>query len=234
VESSRLGPPDPHEHRIAVATVVSDQSAPSRDPEHQTPKGTPTHTGKRKDGQYGSLLKKRDELNQALNDTERQIAEGLGAEAVPVDGDKPDKNPRKALGDENYRESVLNYEERNGRFPVAGDPGQAGYDIDSYSHDLGHPDRVLARRIEVKGKGTLWSGDEIVQLSDRQLKDALAQRLDHGERVAPDFDYWLYVVETRAEGHQVLPIRNPARRAAKFEFRGGVWRVDAEPDSVND
>jgi hypothetical protein len=92
----------------------------------------------------------------------------------------------------------------------------------------------LARRIEVKGKGALWSGDEIVELSDRQLKDALAGRVDDGERLAVDFDYWLYVVETSANGLRILPIRNPARRAAKFEFRGGVWRTEVEGDSFEE
>lgn len=46
--------------------------------------------------------------------------------------------------------------------------------------------------------------------------------------------YHKTIVETGADGHQVLRIRNPARRAAKFEFRGGVWRVEAERDSFND
>lgn len=191
--------------------------------------GTSTHTIDRKDAQRDWLLKKRQELSQTLKELERQIAEGLGSEVIPLQDDTPDEGPRKSFGDDrDYREAVVNFERQNGRFPKAGDAGQPGYDIDSYSHDVDHPDRALVRRIEVKGKGALWNGDEIVELSDRQLKDALARRVEDGARVAPDFDYWLYVVETCAGAHQVLPIRNPARRAAKFEFRGGVWRVEAE------
>ena len=66
------------------------------------------------------------------------------------------------------------------------------------------------------------------------MKDALAGRLDHGECVAVDFDYWLYVVETGANGLRILPIRNPARRAAKFEFRGGMWRTEVDEDSFEE
>jgi ankyrin repeat protein len=76
-------------------------------------------------------------------------------------------------------------------------------------------------------------GDGVRRLRDAMMtggeEDALAKRSEDAA-VAPDFDYWLYVVETVAGSHQVLPIRNPASRAAKFEFRGSVWRPEAELD----
>jgi hypothetical protein len=53
------------------------------------------------------------------------------------------------------------------------------------------------------------------------------------DRVAADFDYLLYVVETGANGLRILPIRNP-RRTAKFDFRGGMWRTEVEGDSVEE
>ena len=50
-----------------------------------------------------------------------------------------------------------------------------------------------------------------------------------GELLAPDFDYWLYVVEKQPDGNLgVLALRNIARRAAHFALHGGSWRHDAE------
>jgi hypothetical protein len=212
----------------------SDQTGPPKQPGDKPGKGTgkPTHTITRKDSQHEWLLKRQQELRQALRDVERQIAEGRGAEATLIEDEPPGSAPRKAFGnDKVYREAVLEYERRSGRFPEARDTDQPGFDVDSYTHDVGHPDRALVRRIEVKGKGVLWNGDEIVELSDRQLKDALARRVDFQEKLADGFDYWLYVVETEVSGHDVLPIRNPALKAAKFEFRGSVWRRLAEAGS---
>ena len=214
-------PKGPHAPPGTPATPPTTHGAEKR--------GAPSHTGKQKDALHDWLLKKHLEVKRDLKRIEQQIAEGLGAEVVPIEDAMPGGEPRKPFGeDKEYRDAAVEYETNNGRFATAADSKQAGYDIDSYSHDVGHPDRVLVRRIEVKGKGALWSGDEIVELSDRQLKDAIAQRVDSTERVAPDFDYWLYVVETDPNGLWVLPILNPARRAAKFEFRGGVWRSEAE------
>jgi hypothetical protein len=53
--------------------------------------------------------------------------------------------------------------------------------------------------------------------SDSQFTDALGQLIEDGIQTASDFDYWLYVVEATDDGKfNVLPIRNPALRAAKF------------------
>ena len=58
--------------------------------------------------------------------------------------------------------------------------------------------------------------------------DAYKRDLEN-ELTSDDFDYWLYIVETLPNGdHQVLPIRNPSRAAAKFEFRSGTWRAFVE------
>ena len=70
--------------------------------------------------------------------------------------------------------------------------------------------------------------DETVELSDRQFLDAVNRKAD-GVAVADDFDYWLYVVERHDDASlHVIPIKNPSKRAAKFEFRAGTWRGLAE------
>ena len=158
--------------------------------------GKATHTSKQKDGLQAWLLARRKELALKLRDVERQIKEGLSAESLPDEEMPPETTGQRPFGDDApYRQAVVEYEQLHQRFPEVRDEGQAGYDIDSYSHESGHPDRALLRRIEVKGKGAAWTGAEIVDLSDRQLKDALSRSVNDGERQASEFDYWLYVVE---------------------------------------
>ncbi|MCX6619911.1 MAG: DUF3883 domain-containing protein [Acidobacteria bacterium] len=124
--------------------------------------------------------------------------------------------------------AAVDYELLAGRFAETKDAGQPGYDIDSFDGPLDDPDRRLVRRIEVKGHGCAWVEDETVEVSDRQFLDALGKKCD-GVALADDFDYWLYVVERNDDATlNVVPIRNPARRAAKFEFRSGTWRSLAE------
>jgi len=131
--------------------------------------------------------------------------------------------------DAEYRKTVVDFEERQGRFPVAKGETEPGHDIDSFSHPRGHPDRRLLRRIEVKGRSQPWNKDETMELSSRQFHDAFGQVNDEDIPIGLGFDYWLYVVEVNNEGgHRVIPIQNPARRAAKYEFRGGTWRALAE------
>jgi hypothetical protein len=80
----------------------------------------------------------------------------------------------------------------------------------------------------VKGRGSRWEADETVELSDRQFLDALRLKTDD-IALADDFDYWLYVVERCHDGSlEVIALKNPAKRAAKFEFRGGTWRALAD------
>ena len=91
----------------------------------------------------------------------------------------------------------------------------------------------MVRRIEEKGHGCGWTDDETVEVSDRQFLDAVAQKTDE-LALADDFDYWLYVVERHDDGTlHAIPIKNPALRAAKFEFRAGTWRDLAEHGPEN-
>lgn len=63
-----------------------------------------------------------------------------------------------------------------------------------------------------------------------QFQDARDRKVDEDAvEQAGDFDYWLYAVEPGYGGQfQVIPIRNPGRRAAKLEFRAGTWRAVAD------
>src|SRR5262249_14398528 len=139
------------------------------------------------------------------------------------------KSTRTFQSDQRFREAVMEYERRRDRIPQSKDESEEGHDIDSFSREKGSIGRKLLRRIEVKGKGVPWTDDEIVEMSDRQYRDASQCELEAGVTRAPGFDYWLYVVEDDGSGKlNVLPIRNPAKRAAHYEFRAGTWRHLAE------
>ena len=172
------------------------------------------------------MRKRRDELN-------RQEKELLGVGPIPpeeLDREPTDGGERhgKFGSDIPYRQAVVDFERANGRYAEAKDTDQPGFDIDSFDRPLDDPARRLVRRIEVKGHGCPWIDDETVELSDRQFLDAEKKRAE-GVAVAEDFDYWLYVVERPDDASlHVLPIRNPSRCAAKFEFRAGTWRALAE------
>jgi hypothetical protein len=179
-----------------------------------------------------SLRKKRAELDAQ----EKQLlATG------PLPPEEPDLGPgdgegaKKEFGtDVPYRDAVVAFELANGRYAELLEAKQPGRDIDSYDRPLDDPARLLVRCIEVKGHGNEWTDDETVELSDRQFLDAINKRAD-GMAIAADFDYWLYVVERQKDGTlHVIPIRNPARRAAMFEFRAGTWRAMAERDERDD
>jgi len=74
-----------------------------------------------------------------------------------------------------------------------------------------------------------WDGNTYVELSWRQFHDAYDRVTTATDEVGEGFDYWLYVVELVTPGnYRVIPICNPARRAGKFEFRGGTWRIMGE------
>lgn len=146
-------------------------------------------------------------------------------------GRQSDEEPERFGSDETFRSEVLSFELRHGRFPLSKPDTQPGFDIDSFTHAEGDPNRKLVRRIEVKGKNTQWDGAEIVELSPRQFVDAREKRFEDGPSLAEDFDYWLYVVEPDdAGGYRVLPLRNPQLLVAKFQFRGEVWRTFAEEE----
>jgi hypothetical protein len=175
-------------------------------------------------------------LMQKRKEIERQLRDVTSTGVVPLDlgtGEQPSK--RVFQSDQRFREAVMDYERKRGRFPQSKIGQQAGHDIDSFDCDEGNLDRQLLRRIEVKGKGVPWEGDEIVEQSDRQYRDAWQCAIEPEMSLADDCDYWLYVVEDDGTGKlNVLPIRNPAKRAAHYEFRAGTWRHVAEVESNSD
>jgi hypothetical protein len=215
--------PAPETGRI---TETRGDQAPPQDQTPELPAPSGGYTQDDRESRLQNLRKRRSEI-------ETQIKELLGVEPIPENPDDVaghgDKSLRQSFGsDLAYRKAVLDFELDAGRFAEAKDAGQPGFDIDSFDKALDDPTKRLVRRIEVKGHGCDWTNDETVELSDRQFRDALAGKTDAVQR-ADDFDYWLYVVERHGDGGlHVLPIRNPARRAAKFEFRAGTWRELAE------
>ena len=118
------------------------------------------------------------------------------------------------LGDEEYREVVVQYEREAGRQPELGVPHQSGWDVRSVD-----PRTQQVRLIEVKGRGRTWDDAEVVELSAAQIRKAF----DTGE------SWYLYVVEKTADRrYRVLPIANPVRLAAKWILCGESWRMVAE------
>ena len=135
---------------------------------------------------------------------------------------------REFRSDEEFRRAVIDYEISQGRHPDPKPSNQEGYDIESYDGPPEIVDRKLLRRIEVKGKGVKWASDEIVTMSLPQFSPALRH-----EPGTAGWDYWLYVVERTDEGQlKVLPIRNPAKRSAGFDLRGGTWRWAVEGNAT--
>jgi hypothetical protein len=221
---------------IDLAAVPSDNSGRSGAPGWhslpQRPFGETTrpereqgrgHTASDREAIIRSLMQKRNEI-------ERQLREATSIGVVPSEltvGEQTSK--REFQSDERFRDAVMAYERTHGRFPQSKIGSQAGHDIDSFDRAEGNLARKLLRRIEVKGKGVPWQEDEIVEQSDRQYRDAWQCAIEPGISLADDCDYWLYVVEDDGTGKlNVLPIRNPAKRAAHYEFRAGTWRHIAE------
>ncbi len=164
---------------------------------------------------------------------DRSRAAGAAPPAEDVDDSErsTDHQPSQFGSDEPFRSAVLKYELDHKRFPMSREVTQPGYDIDSFTHPEGDPRRRLLRRIEVKGRNAEWSGSEIVELSSRQLRDAQDRKVEDDVPMADGFDYWLYVVEPGENGnHHVLPVRNPANRAAKYMLRGDFWRDCVEEE----
>jgi hypothetical protein len=193
-------------------------------PQGPLPKGG-SHTATDRETRLDNLLRQRKELD-------RQISEFATVGIVP-DSDEEELAPgakRKFRSDDPYRDAVIEYERNRGRWAVPKPPTQEGHDIDSYTHEEGHPERRLLRRIEVKGKGVTWTSGEIVEMSDSQFRHALTQKVEDEILLHSEFDYWLYVVEHDGSGLHVLPIKNPVRRAARYELRGATWREFAEQE----
>jgi hypothetical protein len=169
-----------------------------------------------------------------IKSLQRQLKEATSTGVAPESRNDYDdlKKKRDFQTDNRFRDVVIMYERQHGRIPQAKTDCEAGHDIDSFQRVQGLR-RHLIRRIEVKGKGSLWNGDEIVELSDRQFFDAVKNKVEEDVMLSEDFDYWLYVVEESGDGKfNVLPIRNPAKRSAHYEFRGGTWRHCVEDEQV--
>ena len=133
------------------------------------------------------------------------------------------------LGDEDYREAAMQYERKFGRKPELGHSHQKGWDICSMDPDTGE-----TRLIEVKGKGTLWIDEEVVELSQAQIRKALRTSGEPDAVGHPEKIWYLYVVEKTRNGYKVLPIPNPVERAAKWILCGGLWRAAAEVENQRD
>lgn len=122
------------------------------------------------------------------------------------------------LGDKLFRETAAQYEINRGWVPEFGAANQPGWDIRSSD-----PNSNKVRYIEVKGKGTIWEDEEIVELSREQVQKAFEVSKKNLE------DWYLYVVECEGGGYyQVLPIRNPLKYADSWMLCGGMWRQWAE------
>lgn len=169
-----------------------------------------------------------------INSLRRQLAELTSTGVSPQQTDDGEGGGRRRFHDDvKYRHAVIRYEKDHGRLAKAKSDDEPGHDIDSFFREKGSFQSKLLRRIEVKGKGVPWDEDEIVELSDRQFKDAQALFVEKEVPLHDDFDYWLYVVEERPDGDfHVLPIRNPAQRSAHYEFRGGTWKHMAEDPGI--
>lgn len=166
-------------------------------------------------------------ISRMLRQLEQVTSTGVSPSEADAYGDL--QSSRTFQSDARFREAVMEYERKRNRIPQLKDESEEGHDIDSFIREKGSIGRKLLRRIEVKGKGVPWTDDEIVEMSDRQYRDASQCELEAGVTRAPGFDYWLYVVEDDGSGKlNVLPIRNPAKRAAHYEFRAGTWRHLAE------
>lgn len=181
------------------------------------------HSASDREGIIKALMQKRDEI-------ERQLLEATSTGVVPTETESNEERPKRAFqSDQRFRDAVMEYERKRGRIPQLKSETEEGHDIDSFVREKGSLGRKLLRRIEVKGKGVAWTGDQIVEQSDRQYGDASKREVEASVTLAADFDYWLYVVEDDGTGKlNVLPIRNPAKRAAHYEFRAGTWRHLAE------
>lgn len=160
------------------------------------------------------------------------LKDSLKGEIVPSgdDGDAiATARTTAGIGDEEYREAAMQYERKFGREPALGSPQQEGWDIRSKDVDAGE-----IRLIEVKGKGSPWVDDEVVELSRAQVRQAL-KTLDQAEAKGPLKEIWyLYVVENTGDGYKVLPVCNPAETTTKWMLCGGAWRALGENESQSD
>ena len=202
-------------HGTSAVDLQSDRSKPSG--------------GRRESSAGGSFTMER--ALASSNALAEKLRKSLKGEVVPPDRDdrsgapaEMDGNTGGVLGDEEYREFVMQYERKAGREPELGSPHQKGWDIRSTN-----PKTKEVRLIEVKGKGCRWDEDEVVELSRAQVRRAFKAAGEEGEV------WYLYVVERQADGgYHVLPLKNPVDVAAKWMLRGASWRFVAEDEVQRD
>ena len=214
---------EPGETDAGSATGQTGRSDPSDAADAEvsdTSNGKPAGT----DSRRGSYNERRAVARQ--NALAEQLRQSLKGKLEPPDEDDDTIEPRPtggnsggALGDEEYREAAARYEKEANREPEFGDPHQVGWDIRSVD-----PENNEVRLIEVKGKGRLWDGDEVVELSRAQVRESFK-----AEDRPPEESWYLYVVEKTPEcTFRVLPIRSPAQTATRWMLSGGAWRMHAE------
>ena len=190
--------------------------------EEQPISGVAIHDAEGSDNGSGSFRRERalakqraltKELEKSLKGEIEPNVEKTGLDEV----EQSERNVDGSLGDEIYRRVAAQYEMEAGRKPEIAAPNQTGWDIRSVD-----PTNGLSRLIEVKGKGGLWTEDEVVELSQAQVR--IAWRA--GDE---SVNWYLYVVERTNDGRfTVLPIRNPVQRAGKWILCGQSWRMLAE------
>lgn len=117
--------------------------------------------------------------------------------------------------DELFRQQVIAYEKRKGRYPEEMPLNHPGYDIVSYEDSN---QAKVSRYIEVKGKKARWKGNETVSLTKRQFLDAL----EHHDSDKPG-EYWLYIVEKEDDQYNVITLINPAAKVSLFDLRADHW-----------
>lgn len=211
--------------RKADTDTAKDQTGRS-DPSAAAAEVSDTSNGKPAgpDSRGGSYNESRAVARQnALAD---RLKQSLKGKLEPPNADDDTVEPKRtggssggALGDEEYREAAARYEREANREPEFGDPHQVGWDIRSID-----PENNEVRFIEVKGKGRLWDGDEVVELSRAQVRESF--KAEDRETAGC---WYLYVVEKTPENtFRVLPIRNPAQTAARWMLSGRAWRMVAE------
>ena len=174
----------------------------------------------------GGASYKEDRAVARQNRLAEQLKQSLKGKLEPPDEDDGTTEPRttdagsgRPMGDEEYRDAAADYERQAKRVPEDGDPRQVGWDIRSVDPVTGE-----VRLIEVKGKGCLWDGDEVVELSRAQVRESF-----RAEDRRPEVSWYLYVVEKTPEhGFRVLPIKSPAHTATKWMLSGRAWRMVAE------
>ena len=205
--------------RVVPSGSVTAEGQPTATAQSDAPNSNPSFT------KYRALA--------AQNALAEKLASSLAGELI-----LRDHNEHETAGsgtnspnwrDEEYREAAMQYECKFGRKPKLGPSHQKGWDICSVDPDTGE-----TRFIEVKGKGTLWVDDEVVELSRAQIREALQTSLEPGAAGQPKETWYLYVVEKIGNSCKVLPIPNPLEVAAKWMLCGGPWRVMAKIEHQRD